>query len=192
MQHQWDSSTPTFRSVYHFSILPQSQVRQGYYHGRRLGDVTLSSRRRLVDDDFEKTQNLLARRQQITNKERNEGRRRSQSRRKERAPSKKEQQLEVDRSLNNAKVPTRTTESSPARQSVLSYSRCLEAITTIILFTTALLLCIPSTLEPTASRETRDSAAGTDSFEGIGYELVPDLRRWGKFYLPRYYYKTRC
>ena len=184
MRHQWDSSTPTFRSVYHFSILPQSQVRQDYYRGRRLGDVTLYGRQTLADGDFEKTQNLLARRRPITNEERNERRRRSQSRRRERAPSKDEQ--------TNAKIPTKPTDSSLARVSVLNYSRWCEAFMMILSLTTALLICVPLTLAPVAERENSGSAVGMNLFEGIEYELVPDLRRWGKFCPTCQYHKIRC
>jgi len=184
MHDQWADSPPTFRSVYHFSILPQSQIKQDYYRGRRLGDVSLSSRRSLVDEDFVKTQNLLARGQYIAPKERNEGRCRNKSRRRERTASDKEQRY--------TEVPTTTTDSSLASQSTLSDFNWHEVLRKVILFTIALLLCAPSTLQPIAEQDTHGSAAKTDSFEGITYELVPDRRRWGKHYICRsLYHKTR-
>lgn len=184
MHDQWADSPPTFQSVYRFSILPQSQIKQDYYRGRRLGDVSRSSRRSLVDEDFVKTQNLLARGQYVAPKERNERRCRNKSRRRERTASDKEQ--------SNTKVPTPTTKSSLASQSTLSDFHWHEVLRKVILFTIALLLCAPSTLQPIAEQDIHGSAAKTDSFEGIRYELVPDRRRWGEYYFCRIFdHKTR-
>ena len=176
---EWESSTPTFRSVYHFSILEQSQVRHGYFRGRRPGDAALAGRQRLVNKEFEKTQHLLARSQDVPDRERNEGRRRSRSRRSERRPFSEAQVTTT--------APTRESESRLASQSTFGHFDWQEALEKIVIFTVALLICILCT----PKRGHEGSAAKMDSFEGIRYELVPDLRRWCMFHPSLYYYKSR-
>lgn len=172
LHDQWDSSPPTFRSIYHFSILPRSQINQDYYRGRRPGDAVLSRRRRQADDDFERTQNLLARSMYVPPNEGDSGRRRSRSRRRERGPSSQEQR--------NTTTPATTIDSSLARQSTASDWSWPEVLLKVILFTVALLLCAPSTLREIPSRDTHGSAARRDSFKEMRYELVPDRRCWGE------------
>lgn len=178
--------TPTFRSVYHFSILPQSEVNQGYFRGRRPGDVTLASRQQQADDDYLKTQNRLARAQSIPTKEQNNARRRSQSRRRERTASEEER--------NSTQVPTCTTDSSLARRSILSDIDWPEVLVKLLLLIAALLISAFITLRPIAGRETGGSAARTYATKGLVYELVPDRRRWGEFYPCRrgFNHKIRC
>ncbi len=188
MHDPWDDSTPTptFRSVYHFSILPQSEVNQDYFRGRRPGDVTLASRQRQADDDYLKTQNRLARAQSIPPKEQNNARRRSQSRRRERTAS--------DEERNSTQVPTSTTDSSLARRLILSDIDWHEVLVKLLLLIAALLISAFITLRPIAGRETGGSAARTYATKGLVYELVPDRRRWGEFYpcRPGFNNKIRC
>lgn len=172
-----DCGTPTFRSIYHFPILPQLQVIRDYHRLRRLGDAALSNRQQATDIDFEKSQEELARSRYIVREKTLP----KPSNTKERTSPRGELRRQpLPRYPSKVNAHKDESSLSLVRTKISSHSRWSETFVLVFLLCTTLLLCAPSSLEQLPRSRKHCPAADTRYFEVTGYELVPDIRRWGR------------
>ncbi|KAI9876056.1 MAG: hypothetical protein M1830_007435 [Pleopsidium flavum] len=164
---------PTFRSTYHFPILPQTQAIRDYHRWRRLGDATLAKRRQETDVEFEKSQEELARARCIV--------------RKKPLPKPSHTEEHASTSGEVERLPSYPSEVrarrdsaflSRARQRVPSYSRWPETLVLIFSLCTTLLLFAPLSLEPLPVSKRYDRAAERRYSDVSEYEMRPEVRQW--------------
>lgn len=173
--------TPTFRSTYHFPILPQSRELRDYHQWRRLGDAALLSRQQVKDAEFKRLQEELARPGIAA---RRQPPRRRSTTQKPKEPTKEPERQPSPQSRSQGRVRRSLGSFSRARKEILNYSGWRETLLLIFLLCTTTLLSPPSSLDPMSRQNTYGSAESIEFQAVTRYELVPEVKQWGKFHYP--------